>query len=210
MKNLLSPVLKKWMEKGLKPVSQLKGAHEIGLYLTESELRVAISGIKPPGIREIVYVNNFNLQNLPDSMFVEEFKKISSTLKMTAPAVIGIIPSHMVITRNIEVPSRDPKEIREIVNLQASRHAPYSRSEIIVDFLSLGVFKGVYTKILLVIVPRAAVKRYLNFAEQLNFRIEKIVFAPEAVNHSISAHLLLSDRKATGIFVHMDAISSDF
>lgn len=211
MKNLLSPAtLKKWMEKGLKPVSQLKGSYEIGLYLTENDLRIAISGLKPPVGREIVYLNNFNLQNLPDSVFVEEFQKICKTLSIETPMVVGIIPSHLVITRNIEVPSRDPKEIREIVSLQASRHTPYSRSEIIVDYLDLGVFKGVYSKILLVIVPRAAVNRYLNFAEQLKFRVEKIVFAPEAISQSLSTHPLLSDRRTTRVLVHVDAVSSDF
>lgn len=210
MKNLFKDTYQKWTKKALKQASSLKGTHELLLYLTENELRFATSAPKIPSGREITQLKSINLQNLTDITVVEQLKKFLTDMKISNPTVIAVVPAHWVITRNIEVPSKDHKEIREIVNLQASRHTPYSRNEIVVDYLSLGVFKSVYTKILLVIVPRTAVKRYYNVVEQLDLRIEKIVFAPEAMSHDFSTHPLLVEGKQPSIFVHVDTISSDF
>ncbi|MCX7661287.1 MAG: hypothetical protein N2Z79_01215, partial [Candidatus Omnitrophica bacterium] len=105
-----------------------------------------------PDRREIKNLKIQNIASLPDE---DIFKIIDNFLLETQakkPYIIGVIPSYLVITKNIEIPSIDPKEIREIVNLQAARHTPYSHEEIAVDFINLGSFKRNYTQIILLIV----------------------------------------------------------
>ncbi len=93
------------------------------------------------------------------------------------------IPSHMVTTKNIEIPSLDPEEIHSIIDLQAGRHTPYSREEILVGYISIGVFQRNYTKVLLVIVNRDAVKNYLDALALAGLKVDKVLFEPECLAH---------------------------
>src|SRR3972149_3451470 len=49
--------------------------------------------------------------------------------------VVCVVPSKLLITKNVDMPSRDRKEIDKIVDLQAGRFTPYSRNEIVIDYL---------------------------------------------------------------------------
>ena len=62
-----------------------------------------------------------------------------NTKKATAVCIIS--PS-MVATKNIEVPSINEEEIKSIVSLQAGRHTPFSRDEIQVGYINIGVYKS--------------------------------------------------------------------
>lgn len=97
------------------------------------------------------------------------------------PCAIYALSASAVTTKNIEVPSIDPAEIKSIIDLQAGRHTPYSREEILIGYLTIGVFQRNYTKVLLVIVNREQILKQLGFLTQAGIRIEKVVFAPEAV-----------------------------
>jgi len=93
------------------------------------------------------------------------------------------MPSHLVTTKNIEIPSLDPGEIHSIIDLQAGRHTPYSREEILVGYISIGVFQRNYTKVLLVIVNRDAVKSYLDMLALAGLRVSTVLFEPECLAH---------------------------
>jgi Tfp pilus assembly protein PilN len=62
----------------------------------------------------------------------------------------------------------------------------------------------------LVIVPRLVVKRFYDFSEKLKMKVEKVVFAPEAIIRNGTRYLHLASEKNPVIFVHIDRISSDF
>ncbi|HQL41623.1 MAG TPA: hypothetical protein PLO93_04940, partial [Candidatus Omnitrophota bacterium] len=65
------------------------------------------------------------------------------------PQVICVLSSSFVTTKNIEIPSLDPGEIASIIELQAGRHTPYSREEIIIGYINFGVYQKNYSKVLL-------------------------------------------------------------
>lgn len=120
------------------------------------------------------------------------------------------VPMNVVITRTIEIPSRDPDEIREIVNLQASRHTPYSRAEIIIDMLYLGVVRDNYTRVLLVIVPKETVVRQIRILETLGLRLEKVFFPPEGLSSACSKILGADQTDDVYGIVHMDVAFTTF
>lgn len=124
--------------------------------------------------------------------------------------VIMIIPSHAVITKNIEIPSTDPREIREIINLQAGRHTPYSREEIIVDYIELGTYKGSYTKILLVIVTAVSVKKLLDIIAKAGIRQERVVFAMEGIACFAQKFLQVETSHNPVTLIHVDESFTDF
>ncbi len=103
-----------------------------------------------------------------------------SELGVSKPTAICALAASAVTTKNIEVPSVDPAEIKSIIDLQAGRHTPYAREEILIGYITIGVFQRNYTKVLLVIVNRDQILKQLGFMVQAGVKVEKVVFAPEA------------------------------
>jgi Tfp pilus assembly PilM family ATPase/Tfp pilus assembly protein PilN len=150
---------------------------------------------------------------MKDTADEETEKKLEAAvkeMKLQNAKLIGVAPCHWAVIRNIEIPSRDPNEIREIVNLQASRHTPFSRSEIVTDYLNLGVVRGIYTRILLIIVPRTSIMRFYDLAQKLRLKMQTVTFAPEAVAKDVSRRLHLDSEKSPVALVRVDATISDF
>ena len=88
------------------------------------------------------------------------------SLLTARPPVICVIPANAATAKNIEVPSTDPEEIKSIINLQASRHTPYSREEVLISYINLGMNASNNTRLLLVIVHRDMVKERISILEK--------------------------------------------
>ena len=114
---------------------------------------------------------------------VDEAAKTLKTLLVPfnrkAP-VICVVPASAATAKNIEVPSTDPEEIKSIINLQASRHTPYSREEVLISYINLGLNASNNTRILLVIVHRPGVKERIEILEKAGLNVDKVLFVPEA------------------------------
>ncbi len=203
--------LKKGVSPGSKRRSHIAFQDLLSLDLEEQEIKLAhATSTLPTGNLEIVQLLSFNVQGLSQDDVVTKLKTALTEMNLKNPRLVGVVPCHWVVTRNIEVPSRDPDEIREIVGFQATRHTPYARNEIIVDYINLGVFKSVYTKILLIIVPQAATVRFYELALQLGLKVEKIVFAPEALARNLSRQVKLENEKLPVCLVRVDTSGSEF
>ncbi len=122
-------------------------------------------------------------QDVKDVALEEQVKLIRSGLSeanIKKASGICVIPAGVVTTKNIEIPSVDPQEIKAIIDLQAGRHTPFSREEIIIGYINIGVYQHNYTKVLLIIVNREVIKKQISLFDLLALRVEKVVFAPEA------------------------------
>ncbi len=113
----------------------------------------------------------------------EELPKIARSALQSAhikkARAIYVLPSSVTTTKNIEIPSVDPIEIKSIIDLQAGRHTPYSREEILIGYVNIGVFQKNYTKVLLIIVNRQVVKDQFTIFAAAGLNVERIAFAPE-------------------------------
>jgi Tfp pilus assembly PilM family ATPase len=123
---------------------------------------------------------------------------------------IATVPANLVITKNIEIPSQDPKEIKDIINLQAGRLTPYSRDEVIIDYIHIGVFRQSYTKLLLVIVNKDIVQKQLALFSEAGINITKIVLSSEAIASLVYGHLKLEIQDSPFCVIHTDATLTDF
>src|SRR5262249_9643954 len=95
-------------------------------------------------------------------------------------SIICEVPASAATAKTIEVPSSDPEEIKSIINLQASRHTPYSREEVLISYINLGMNALNNTRLLLVIVHRDIVKDRISILERSGLNVDKIIFVPEA------------------------------
>lgn len=160
--------------------------------------------------KEIFAAASTKVSGIPEEDIPRALRGAYDALRVRQREVTLVIPSHLVITKNIEVPSRDLHEIREIINLQAGRHTPYARDEIIIDYLDIGSYRQNYSKILLVIIARGVLKKQTDMLDKAGLKTGRVVVSSEAAAWAFS-HLLKTDtHDIPCAAVHVDEQASDF
>lgn len=172
-------------------------------------LKLAYGRISPTR-KEILDLVSYEIQGLSDEEITKSINASFRSLKLVSPEVIIVIPSHSTIAKNIEIPSLNEQEIKEIVDLQAGRHTPYAREEIIIDYVNIGAYRENYTKILLIIVTLSVVRRQIDILEKIDLKIDKVFFIPEQITRFCAASLKLAQGKAVQTLLHVDANFTDF
>ncbi len=156
-----------------------------GIQIGGGILRIAHLRVKGRN-KELTNIYNCDISKAADEEIAEKIRAFFTEEKVKNPSIILVLSSDLVITKNIEIPSRDPAEISDIMNLQASRHTPYGREEIIVDYVTIGVHRVNYTKILLVIATREIVRKHLEIVRKAGLAIDRVSFSSEAVGLFLS------------------------
>ncbi len=181
----------------------------IGIDLSEDKL--LISQLKySRGKKEFVKLVHYSTEGMKEEDISRLLIKTINELKVKRPFIVSVIPLHLTITKNLEIPSLDAHEIKEIVDLQSGRQTAYSREEIIVDYINIGIYKQSYTKILLVIVARDAAKRQFNIIENAGFKVQNMVFAPEGITQICFESQNKELQNVPVGIVHVDSNFTDF
>ncbi|MBN1869285.1 MAG: pilus assembly protein PilM [Candidatus Omnitrophica bacterium] len=143
---------------------------------------------------------------------VEALAKAFKNLKLDKEGVIACIPRHLVTVRILEFPSVDPKEIKDMVNLQVGKQTPYSREEIIFTYRPIHTQREGYTKVMLVIARRNIVNARIEALQKAGIEIEKVAVSSEGVYHWFSlAYASELKAKEDGIIlIDIDSNYSDF
>jgi len=181
----------------------------LAIEIGERELKMGYLKVKH-GKGNIISLARFDINEGQEEALSGEIQRFAKRERIKKPSVINVISSNFAISKNIEIPSVDRKEIKDIINLQAGRHTPYSREEIIMDYTEIGVFHNRYTKVLLVIVRREIVEKRYNVIKKAGFNIDRTVLASEgiaALCFSLGKDKL--EDKPLGI-LHIDREYSDF
>lgn len=158
-----------------------KGLDNLCLTITDEVLKVVHIKGSGPGAR-ILAVASQDLSGTSADQVSGIIQNVLAKINTKNANLIYVIPSSLVTTKNIEIPSVNPEEIRSIVNLQAGRHTPYSREEIQIGYVNIGAYKANYSKVLLVIANRGILKEQLSAFEKAGLKIKKVLFAPEGVS----------------------------
>jgi len=160
--------------------------------------------------RSFINLAQYSIGNSSEDEIAQMIIKVFKDLNIKNPYVINVVPLHLTITKNLEIPSLDVKEIKEIIDLQSGRQTPYAREEIIVDYINIGTYRQSYTKILLVIVTRTAIKKHFDVMEKAGVKIEKIVFSPEGVSRACYGQIKKEVKDFPNVIVHIDSDFTDF
>ncbi|MFH1190260.1 MAG: pilus assembly protein PilM [Candidatus Omnitrophota bacterium] len=196
--------------KKLNPFSRIAAREALGIEFSANYVKIVHVKMRPNATGELVDVFGQNIAGQSDDDIVKSVKSACSHLRAKIPDVVCIIPSNLIITKNIEIPSTDPAEIKEIINLQAGRHTPHARDEIIIDYIDVGIYKRSYTKALLIIVSHAVVRKYVNILDRAGFRTERVLFAPEGMALSVLKILRYDIDNAPVNIIHIDESDTDF
>jgi len=189
------------------PYSPLK--NYVGVEFGENSIKIAV--LKNVFNRkEVSFLISKNTSGLSDTDICAFISSSLKKLNVKTADIVDIIPASLVITKNIEIPSIDPKELKEIINLQAGRHTPYSREEIIVDYINIGTYKHNYSKILLVIVARSAVKKQFEILTKAGLNLRSVFFAPESTAYFIAKLCKVNTDNSPVAVLHCGAHATDF
>ncbi len=157
-----------------------KSNDSAGIFLDEETLRLAY--LKGTGASaKISKLVSQDVKGVAEEDIPKTIQLALKGINIKALDVFYIVPPGMITTKNIEVPSTDKEEIKSIVSLQAGRHTPFSREEIQIGYINIGVYKSNYTKILLVIANKNALKKQLDIFEKAGLKVRKVLFSPEGI-----------------------------
>jgi Tfp pilus assembly PilM family ATPase len=173
--------------------------------LSDETLRVAQISGKGQGAR-ISRVFGVDVTGLSEADLSRKVQSALSSFNAKKSNVILVLPAGFVTTKNVEIPSVDPEEIRSIVQLQAGRYTPFSREEIQFSYLNLGVYKNTYTKVLLAIANKNTIRKQFALLEKAKVRVKKVCYGPEGV---AAFYPLAASLKPVGI-IDIGSHSTDF
>ncbi|MCM8787281.1 MAG: pilus assembly protein PilM [Candidatus Omnitrophica bacterium] len=160
--------------------------------------------------KEIIKLASANIAGLSDDNISKILNSSLYSVNFKKPIIVDVITPNLTITKNIEIPSTNPDEIRQIINLQAARHTPYSKDEIIVDYIELGVYKQSYTKILLIIVSKNIIKKHFEIIEKSGFNLDGVCFSPEGIVTLLGEELSKTEDQQSYILLNVDDAFTDF
>ncbi len=189
-------------------ISGIGNSELVGFDLSSVNLKICCVNVSA-GKKELSGVFIRNTSGVAEEEISKIVLQFVRELKLKKPQYVLCVPSQLVITKNREVPSIDRKEIREIINLQAGRHTPYSREEVIIDYIPIGVYKQNYTKVLLLIVNSGVIKKQLVILEKAGIKIDKVILAQEALA-AFSAKFFKFDPAGVAALIHVDDLVTDF
>ncbi|MEI8349095.1 MAG: pilus assembly protein PilM [Candidatus Omnitrophota bacterium] len=131
-------------------------------------------------------------------------------MDITGNEVTLIIPRHFVTIKNLELPSTDTREIKEIIDLQISKQTPYSRDEIVFGFKVLQGNTEGYSNVLLAIVKKNIIEERLKLLRELQLEAGCIRISSEMAYQyfllfSRAKHL----KESTALIIDIDEESSE-
>lgn len=181
----------------------------VGINLTDNVLKLVYLKVSPSQ-KKVIGFKCFDTRVVADDDITKTIKDSLKEWKIRNTLVTLTISSPLIMTKNIEIPSLDQQEIKGIVDLQASRYTPYGRTEIILDYINIGVYKRNYTKLLLIIATRSAIKKPLDILNKADLRIDRVLLSSEGLGHFCSTALKLKSSDPPVAVIHIDADFSDF
>lgn len=99
-------------------------------------------------------------------------------------SVLISVPRNLVTVRNLQLPTTDPHELKEMVHLQAANQTPYSKDEVIADFQVVRAnpegYEG-YTDVMLVTTHRSVSNTRLQILEDAHLKAQGIRLSSQGV-----------------------------
>lgn len=128
----------------------------------------------PPSARRITKLLACGVEGAGPEEIQRVFQEAYATEGVAAREVLLATPTHLCTVRLFSLPSTDPKEIRDIVELQAEKHTPYAKEEILADFKILERDRAGYSRVLLVIAHQDVIRRSVRLTETSGLSLDRV------------------------------------
>lgn len=98
-----------------------------------------------------------------------------------ADSILISIPRNLVTVRNLQLPTTDPRELKEMIGLQTAKQTPYAKEEIISDFQVVRRSPEGYTDVVLITTHRSAANRCLKILDDCRLKAAGIRLSSHGV-----------------------------
>ena len=151
------------------------------------------------------------ISSLTDDELAKKIAALAKELKINPHYLIISIPRYLITTRNLELPSANPLEIKGMIELQIGKQTPYTPEEIIWDYQILGSNADGYSRVQLVIVHREVIERYYRILEAAGLKGQKVGFGSEGLlNWGRLVYPQDTASNKAQVLIEMDYDTSDF
>lgn len=124
--------------------------------------------------------------------------------------IICTVPGEVATAKHLEVPATDNDEIESILALQAARHTPFSKEEILISYVKIGSPKPHFTRVLLVVVKRDAIKERMVWLKSAALKMDTVSFVPEGVARFYGQALKGKKGEAPVVLIDVNMQSTNF
>jgi len=112
---------------------------------------------------------------------IKSLRELFLIKNLSPEGVICIVPRSQATVRMLRLPSEDPVEIDNMVNLQVAKHTPYTREDVVVDYIVAGKDPQGNSLIMLVIAHKDVVNRYLNIFKSAKINLRQLVLSSQGI-----------------------------
>jgi Tfp pilus assembly PilM family ATPase/Tfp pilus assembly protein PilN len=161
--------------------------------------------------KKICMIKAVSIVSLSDEDISRKISGLAAELKINSHYLILSVPRHLTTTRNLDLPSSNPSEIKDMIELQIGKQTPYASDEVIKDYQVLGSNADGYSSVLLVIVHKDIVGRYFKILESAGLKVQKVSFSSEGLLNW--KNLVFRGKTPSGkvnILIDVDYDTSDF
>ncbi|MCF7872903.1 MAG: pilus assembly protein PilM [Candidatus Omnitrophica bacterium] len=152
-----------------------------GLQIGNSWLTVVQLDISK-GKKEVINIVKKDIKSLSVDKISKAIKDISKDIKIDSSSLTISVPYYFVTTRTLELPSVNPKEIKDMVDLQIGKQTPYNSEDVISNYqiVDIGTIEG-YSRVFLAIVHKDIVQRQLDILEKAGLATDKVGLSSEGL-----------------------------
>ena len=132
-------------------------------------------------------------------------------LRVTPKPLVVCLPRNLVTMRNLHLPSQDPAETAEMIDLNIVRLVPYRKEEVLSGHQVVGADEVGYSRVLLVIAHREIVKRQMNILASAGVSADQVYVSTHgAWSWVLARHQQDLQPQALYLLLDVDTACTDF
>jgi general secretion pathway protein L len=118
----------------------------------------------------------------PPEQVAQALTELLSAHAIKPAHVVSAVPAHATFVRNLQLPFRDARKIREVLKFELEPHIPCPVEDVVVDFAKIRETDAGACEVLAVAAPKAAVDDHLHI-------LERAGLVPEVVDWEVFGEL---------------------
>lgn len=170
----------------------------------------AESFAKSRKIKKIVVEEAAISRSSQDEKISERIRNLFKELKIDSDSLIVILPLQAPAIRNLELPSANPAEIKDMVELQIGKLTPFAKDEIIYDYQILSTNTEGYSVVMLAVVHQDVIRRYFEILKLAELKTERIALSSEGLLAWYRFAYKGGVAEEPHVLVNLDCDKSDF
>jgi Tfp pilus assembly PilM family ATPase/Tfp pilus assembly protein PilN len=98
----------------------------------------------------------------------QTLQELLATQRLRGDTVLVSLPAHHAVLRNVTLPFKDPRRIRQVIKYTLDENMPFEPDEVVVDFLMLPAAAADQASLFAAVVPQEIIAQTLGTLQSVN------------------------------------------